>query len=267
ADYYFDKQGRGIVSWLAADRLDLPDPRYPKYVPEIYDVDGAPYESLLIGQFAVMRNRDPKINEICLGFSRDGFHWHRPSRTAFVGLLEKDGKLYENNQPAAGGCLVMGDQLYFYGMRTGAQWEYAGTGLSTLRRDGFASMDATEAGGTLTTRPVTFKGGHLFVNLDAPAGELRVEVLDAAGAVLDAFSRDHCRPLRGDRTRLPVKWDGAGDLLPYAGQPIRFRFHLKSGKLYSFWVSSETSGASHGYVAAGGPTLTGSTDTVGQPAQ
>jgi hypothetical protein len=35
------------------------------------------------------------------------------------------------------------------------------------------------------------------------------------------------------------------------------------GSLYAFWVSPESTGASHGYVAAGGPGFTGPTDTVG----
>ena len=45
---------------------------------------------------------------------------------------------------------------------------------------------------------------------------------------------------------------------------VKFRFHVKGGELYAFWVSPEKSGASHGYVAAGGPGSTGPTDTVGQ---
>jgi hypothetical protein len=36
--------------------------------------------------------------------------------------------------------------------------------------------------------------------------------------------------------------------------------------LYSFWVSPERSGASQGYVAAGGPGFTGARDTVGAAA-
>ena len=60
--------------------------------------------------------------------------------------------------------------------------------------------------------------------------------------------------------------DGADDLSALAGKPVRFRFHLRNGSLYSFWVSPETSGASHGYVAAGGPGFTGPADTVGQAA-
>ena len=44
------------------------------------------------------------------------------------------------------------------------------------------------------------------------------------------------------------------------------RFHLKNGSLYAFWVSPDESGASHGYVGAGGPGFTGPRDTVGRNA-
>jgi len=49
-----------------------------------------------------------------------------------------------------------------------------------------------------------------------------------------------------------------------AGRHVRFKFHLTNGRLYSFWVSTEKTGASHGYVAAGGPGFGGPIDT-GQP--
>jgi hypothetical protein len=90
---------------------------------------------------------------------------------------------------------------------------------------------------------------------------MRVEVLDEKGQVLAPFSRERCVPLRADRTLQPVHWEGANDLSELRDQPVRFRFLLKQGQLYAFWVSPETSGASHGYVAAGGPSFTGMTDT------
>ena len=40
------------------------------------------------------------------------------------------------------------------------------TGLVTLRRDEFASMDAGSEQGVLSTRPVRFSGSRLFVNVD-----------------------------------------------------------------------------------------------------
>ncbi len=143
---------------------------------------------------------------------------------------------------------------------------YAGgsTGLAVLRRDGFASMDAGDEQGILTTRPVAFNGRHLFVNVDCPKGELRVEVLDKKGNVIAPFSLESSMPLSEDKTLVRVTWDGGGDLSSLVGKPVRFRFSLTNGRLYSFWISPDTSGASHGYVAAGGPGFTGPTDTVGK---
>jgi hypothetical protein len=110
---------------------------------------------------------------------------------------------------------------------------------------------------------VQFSGKHLFVNVDAPNGELRVAILDEEGKALPRFSRGKCAPVKGDATLAPVKWRGAKDLSRLAGRPVSLRFHLTNGRLYSFWVSPDRSGASHGYVAAGGPGFTGMTDTVG----
>jgi hypothetical protein len=133
-----------------------------------------------------------------------------------------------------------------------------------LRRDGFASLDADDGGGTLTTRPVTFQGKHLFVNVDCPEGDLRVEVLDRDGNVVAPFSAAQCNPVAADSTLFQVTWEGGSDLASLAGQPVRFRFALTNGRLYAFWVSPDATGASHGYVAAGGPGFTGPIDTVGK---
>lgn len=165
------------------------------------------------------------------------------------------------------------DQLYFYygafqGDETkrnpigfwNGMYANASTGLAILRRDGFASMDAHGREGTLTTRPVTFKGRYLFVNTDCLDGLLKAEILDTDGRIIQPFSIDNCVPLSCDRTLATVTWKDADDLSSLSGRPVRFRFHLTNGSLYSFWVSPNESAASHGYVAAGGPGFTGSTD-------
>lgn len=259
------------VLWVGADRLDPPrkDLDVP---PQLYNLDAVAYESVLLGLFSIWRGQPKdraKPNEVLLGFSRDGFHWHRPCREAFIPVSERHGDWnWCNVQSAGGGCLVVRDQLYFYvsaraGIRGSSISGVCSTGLATLRRDGFASMDADESGGTLTTRPVRFRGKHLFVNVDAPAGELRVEVLDEKRQVVPPFSRENCIPVQADSTIHEVTWSNANDLTALTGRPVRFRFHLRNGRLYSFWVSPDRSGASHGYVAAGGPGFTGPTDTVG----
>ncbi len=254
--------------WIGADRLD-PQRSDLKTPPQLYNLDAMAYESVLVGLFDIWRGqpRDrAKPNELCVGFSRDGFHWHRPSHAAFIPVSERHGDFHWGNvQSAGGGCLVVGDRLYFYASaRAGVRGSTASgactTTLATLRRDGFASLDADEGGGAVTTRPVRFSGRRLFVNLDVPRGELRAEVLDERGRPLAPFTRGNCVAVRGDRTRAEVRWKGVKDLERLAGRPVRLRFHLAGGRLYSFWVSPDERGASRGYVAAGGPGFSGFMD-------
>ncbi len=278
--------------WVGADELDPPREDY-KLKCELYNLDCAGYESLMLGLFTIWRGdysdivkkakaeKDPeakaaiekqleglkprqKPNEVCVGFSRDGFFWSRPDRRTFIGVNEdRDAWNNANVQSAGGCCLVVGDKLYFYTSARDANGGNVCTGLSTLRRDGFASMAAKEEG-TLTTRPIKFSGKHLFVNVDDPKGELTVEVLDEAGKVIAPFTAAQCRPVKADSTIAQVKWNGASSLADVAGKNVRLRFHLTNGRLYAFWVSPDASGASNGYVAAGGPGFTSDKDTVGE---
>ena len=124
-------------------------------------------------------------------------------------------------------------------------------------------LEPSPAPDTLITRPVTFSGKYLFVNLDAPDGALRVEVLDRGGRVIPEYAAARSIPVRGNSTRALVTWTATPDLATVAGETVRFRFTLTRGRLYSFWVSSSADGASRGYMAAGGPGFTGPSDTIG----
>ena len=276
---------RDPVFWAAADELDPPDPAVGQNA-QLYNLDAQAYESLMLGVFEIhlgppnhvcSKGGYPKTTELMLAFSRDGFHWHRPDRRAFIPASRTEGSWDRGYvQPVGGICLAMGDRLWFYytgfsGIakkvgdkpRKRGMYVQASTGLAFLRRDGFASMNAGEQGGTLLTRPLRFGGRHLFVNVATPTGSLRVEVLDEAGKPIAPFTVANCTPVSADSTLQRIEWQGAGDLSSVAGEPVRFRFHLTEGALYAFWVSPDASGASHGYVGAGGPGFTSLVDTVG----
>jgi len=264
--------------WLGIERLD-PAHAYLTAPSVVYNLDAVGYESVLLGLFSILQappdkeTGRPKRNQVFAGFSRDGFHWHRPYARPLLGVSERKGDWNWGNVQSVGGCcLVVGDELRFYHSgragtgRLGKDSKFsdeAFAGLAVLRRDGFASMDAGAQEGTLTTRKLRFKGRYLFVNVNASKGELRAEVLDDKGHVVPKYSKSDCQPVRVDKTLVRIQWRGATDLSSVAGELVRLRFHLRSGQLYSFWVSPDASGASNGYVAAGGPGFTGATDTVG----
>jgi hypothetical protein len=265
--------------WAGADSADPPRSDYGTR-PQLYNLDAVAYESVILGLFTMWRGETTareKPNDVCVGFSRDGFHWWRPDRRAFIPVSEQVGDWnWANVQTAGGCCLVVGDKLYFYvsgrsGVPGTGQPGTCATGLAMLRRDGFASMGVEDAkagpriaapgDGVLITRPVRFSGTHLFVNADLGSGTLRVAVEDLQGRTIPGFELESCVPVRGNRTALPVTW--AAPLERIVGQAVRFRFSLTSGRLYAFWVSASPSGESGGYVAAGGPGFQAGRDLSG----
>jgi hypothetical protein len=268
------------VAWVRADALDVPRPDMTQ-PSELYNLDCAGYESLMIGLFSIWRGEydtREKINDLTIGFSRDGFHWSREDRTPFVPVSETPGSWnWANIQSAGGCCLIVGDKLHFYvsgrqGVPGTNEPGACSTGLALLRRDGFASMDWRKddrrprpvprgelRGGYLTTRTITFNGAHLFVNADV-TGELRAEMLDEQGRVIAPFTRDACAPFRGDRTRASLSWTG-GSLAQLAGRRVKLRFWVEEGRLYAFWISPRPSGESRGATAGGGPEFAGTFDT------
>jgi len=269
-----------LFHWAGADKLDLPDPAVGDR-PQLYNLDAIAYESLMLGVFAIHRGpanevcaelKRPKLTDLELAYSRDGFHWNRPDRTPFLAGTRREGdwdRAYLHS--AATVCAIVGDKLYFYyGGWSGKSpalggHMYAGgaTGVAFLRRDGFASLDAEGTPGTLTTRTITFKGQHLFVNFDAPLGELRAEVLDEDGKVIAPFTGANCVAVSGDSTRQRIKWKGPDDFSRLSGHKVKLKFQLTRGRLYSFWVTPDANGASYGYVAAGGPGFPGPIDAPG----
>ena len=101
--------------------------------------------------------------------------------------------------------VVREDEIWFYytGLRryayvSSAEKNLGGICLAKLRLDGFVSLDTREAGGEVTTKPMIVGGRGLHVNLDAGAGDLRVEVLEAADQrALPGFSLKESVPVRG----------------------------------------------------------------------
>jgi hypothetical protein len=103
-----------------------------------------------------------------------------------------------------------------------------------LRTDGFASVNAPYAGGELLTRPLTFEGNKLAVNFaTSAAGDIRVEIQDAAGRVMPGYALDDSRELIGNEIERVVSWKGGEDVGKLAGTVVRLRFVMKDADLYS----------------------------------
>ncbi len=267
------------VYWTGADCMD----HAGDAPPELYNLDAVAYESLMVGFYQILKGPpnnighklgQPKLTELVLATSRDGFHWHRPDRRSFIGARRESGSWEYGYVESTGGVmLVVGDELWFYYSayagdpeRITDDWKCNGmygngaVGLAKLRRDGFASLQARFPGAWMTTRPLHFNGSRLFVNAATAGANLLVECLDEEHHVIPGFSKEECLGYNGNSACAEISWENGACFGQLANKPVRLRFWLDRGDLYSFWISNSSSGASGGYVAAGGPGLKSSRD-------
>ena len=104
----------------------------------------------------------------------------------------------------------------------------------TIRKDGFVSASASLSGGTFTTRPIRFRGNHLYINYSTSAsGSLRVELQGTDGKPLPGYSLTQCDEIFGNSLKRAVTWKSNAQVGAIAGQPVRLRFEMKDADLFS----------------------------------
>ncbi len=168
--------------------------------------------------------------------SRDGLHFERLFLEGFLrpGMDPLNwGQAHGNNTVAWGLLQTAPAEISIY-------WAEHYGGVPQLRRgvlrlDGFVSVQASYAGGSLTTKPFTFQGRRLALNYATSAvGAIRVELLRADGSVIIGLGREECPEIYGDELEREVFWKQGGNLSQWSRQPVRLRFHLKDADLFSF---------------------------------
>jgi hypothetical protein len=198
---------------------------------------------------------DTGVNQVELTVSRDLYNWDRVAdRALFIGVDPWDGVKYGTAQNLlCGRPVVREDEIWVYynalRLRDSPELidqeryrlvegevatDLGALSLAKLRLDGFVSLGA-DAEGTITTEPFELGGGALRVNVDAGAGELVAELLDAETMEpLPGLSVAECETVRGDHLSAQVSW--RGNSIPVSDRPVRARFLLRGAELYAFWL-------------------------------
>jgi hypothetical protein len=242
----FLSESSDFVHWSEPQPMLAADERDPESV-ELYANTGFPYEGMYLGLLTVFHPKplDKIYLDQQLISSRDGTHWERVGdRTPFlpVGRRNIDWD-FGFNSPSTAAPARVGDELWIY--YSGRSYRHpvngqprepnhGAIGLAKLRLDGFVSMDAGPVEGTLTTKLLRGSGAGLYLNADSAEGEIRVEVLDAAGAPLRGFSSGDCVAMRENAVRRRIVWK-SGAPMP-EDRPFRLKFYLRNAELYSFAI-------------------------------
>ena len=234
------KDFRSWSDWEPIDTGETPDEHF--YTNASVQYDRAPGTYLMFpSRFVVERTPDPEwtrspgVNDIVFMSSRDGLHFDRSFKEAFIrpGLDQRNW--HDRGVYIETGILYTSPtELSLYGMENSHLPSQRITRYS-LRVDGFVSINACYSGGEFTTRPLTFTGGELELNYSTSAGgSVRVEIQDPEGRSIPGYGLSDCPEKFGDEIEGLMNWkagSGVGDLV---GQPIRLRFVLKDADLYAF---------------------------------
>lgn len=104
----------------------------------------------------------------------------------------------------------------------------------SLRIDGFGSLHARLRKGEFTTKPVTFTGKELSLNVaTSAAGFVQVEIRSLDGTPLPGYTIADCDIIYGDALDRRVSWNGNASVESLIGRPVVLRVVMREADIYS----------------------------------
>lgn len=224
-----------FVNWTDPVFLSYPGaPKEHLYTNAIRPYERAPH--ILLG-FPTRFLPETQQTEPIFMTSRDGQTFQRWHEAVIPKSAPKDRDGNRSNYMAWGLVRLPGQENELSVFAKEAY--YTGTGSRvrrfTYRVDGFVSVHASDTGGEMITKALRFQGSKLVLNYKLESGgNLRVELQDANGKPILNRSLADCVELKGDNIAEVVAWKTGDDLTRWAEKPIRIRFEIKQGDLFSF---------------------------------
>ena len=259
------RDGRDIMTGTSSDFLNWTEPVWLQYytgrITQLYTNQVTPYyraphiflgfPARYVGGRGLLTPLNERISRSSKRFGTDytdgGFMTSRDGRSfkmwpeGFIrpGLVEKGRWVYGANFQNWGIIETKSEipgapnELSIYAKE--GLWETpAALRRYTLRIDRFVSVEAPLSGGEFVTKPLKFEGKQLVMNFStSAAGSVRVEIQTANGNPIKGFALADCPEIFGDRIERVVSFKGGSDVGQLAGKPIRLRFVIKDGDLYS----------------------------------
>lgn len=230
-------RSRDFRRWSLARQILLPDEKDPPTL-DFYGLQAVLRRGdLFIGFLPCLIDDAPPdgIGWTELAYSRDGDNW---KRVRLKVLDRSEGKLQAPDQAIdwVSELVGVGDRefIYYGGMEQGHKSGPRSGCLAFLPRNRFVALASSAGEGTILTRAFlvdTKKPQAMFLNVDASAGEVRVQ-LRTKGGVIEGYSFLDCDPISSDGLDIPVRWRGER-AMPHRKEPVQVEFRLRNARLYT----------------------------------
>jgi hypothetical protein len=221
---------KDFLNWENEHDLAYEDsPSEHLYTNAIQPLPGAAH--LMIGFPTRFQPKTEQVEPVFMS-SRDGVTFRRWPQALIPITAPKDRDGNRSNYMAAGMLTLPSEPGLVSVYAKEAYYKGPGSRIRrfVFRQDGFVSVH-TEQSGSLITKPITFTGDHLHLNIRSQ-GISRAELQDAKGTAIPGFTLNDCQPIEGDAVDHTVRWSG-GSLKPLNGQPARLRVELDRADLFA----------------------------------
>ncbi|MDX1702576.1 MAG: hypothetical protein R3250_18240, partial [Melioribacteraceae bacterium] len=202
----------------------------------------------------------------------NGTDWKRYARPTYVGIGKHEGIDFKTAY-IAHGMVKRGNEIwqYYFGEpHYHSPWKKIPEKRSVIRLvqrlDGFISIDSPyEKESYFVTKPITFEGNQLFLNVDTDAaGYVQVGILDMEDNPIKGFALDDCIYINGDFIDTEVEWMKnreqikkisssheedtntfsdkvivSSDISELEGKTVKLIFRMRGSKLYSMEFKSK----------------------------
>jgi len=192
------------------------------------------------------------VLDLQFAHSRDGVHWGRNFRGAYVRLDLPDGPCTKMMHMLVG-MVPNGNYLsqYYVGgrrshgegrVKSDTKFEKKtemGDPLvfrTEQRIDGFVSADSAYTGGVLVTKPFTLISDSLRLNIDTSAsGDAYAALLDEGESEIPGFGLAEADRIQGNDTQWALSWRKSSDVSPLIGRRVRLLLRSRSAKLFAVY--------------------------------
>lgn len=244
-------ESNDFINWtpmrlmLAPDRKDRVDYQYMCFTAGIT-------AGIYVGMLW-MHETHEQVWDIFLMTSRDGFNWSWVDRKLPF-LSRGEIGTYDAGYMSPSSPIFHDGKIWiYYGAYSGAHsyrtsklgdMNTMSIALATLPEDRWLGLLAGPYQGSILTRPFTFTGSKLMLDLDASLPmelpksyrnfdecEVRAALLDQSGRTIEGFTLEKSVPLL-EGGRQEMRWEGK-EVSQLEGKPVQLRLAMRASALYS----------------------------------
>ena len=221
---------------IRTDAQDLP-------ASETYGMPIFPYGNIFVGLLWIYSPKQSRWGKVhCqLAYSYNGKNFQRALREQFLPNAEPGDFGYGCIYPCS---MVVTEDNKIRIYSSASKGEHAqligrpdlGEGailMHELRLDGFSYFEPPGGPGSFTTRVFYFHGEKLTLNVQAPQGEVRVQVTENDGKPFEGYTFEDCIPFKGDDLFWEPRWKDNKTVSKFLDDAVRLEVQIYNGRIYS----------------------------------